>query len=268
MAEHNSIRFDSGYMREYSKTALDAARSLIEDALEYLKGANRHDGWLCKERAQINEDLDKLSGKIDGIDEAIGDLSSRMNKSANLFADLEDRAASLEAEISGALKKKWCFEAGAWTGGGGQNPDPTPDPGVPIPIPGPIPRRPIIPIPIFPIPKPPWLWWPPKLIWPYPKPGIPKVPIKFPIVYFPRIPHAMPSVPDTTDTSGGTTTTNPGERNQGNYSNYPSYGYQNYGSSSGSTDSSSSSDQFSQAFSMLWAWLMQIMGISGDDQAV
>jgi hypothetical protein len=116
MADQNLIRFDSAYMREYSKT-VNAAQRLAAEALNSLKGANRHDGWQCRERGQINEDLSKISDSAGKLGNAMKDLSSKLNKGAGQLENLEQRSSSLEGTVSNQLKKNWGFEALKWLAG-------------------------------------------------------------------------------------------------------------------------------------------------------
>jgi hypothetical protein len=109
----NIITFDSDYMRERAKTVTDA-KKLVDDARACLKRANRHDGWSCSERVQINDSLRDVSSRLDRLSTGLGTFSTTLDKGAGQFADLESRALSEENAMSGQLKKNTGFEAIKW----------------------------------------------------------------------------------------------------------------------------------------------------------
>ncbi|MDR1965810.1 MAG: hypothetical protein LBQ36_03805 [Synergistaceae bacterium] len=169
------IRFDSEYMRSYSKDTVARAQELVEGAIELLKKANRHDGWRCQERYRINDDLSLLVKDLASFNSsALGGLSTALTKGADMFDEWERDVSAKESAISSQLKKTWAFEATVWNKDAGQKPlGPALPPRPPI-----NPWPPIFrPLPVYPVPRP----WP--IIGP-PEIGLPKYPfdVAYPMI--------------------------------------------------------------------------------------
>lgn len=171
MASSEVIRFDSDYMRNYSKTVSQAKES-VDEAIALLRKANRHDGWKCAERSEINEDLDEIKKQLSNIaDNGITPIASALSRGADQFSELETRASTQESQMSQAMRKDWgvkpsrwqrikdaitdFFKNKPWTGGT-----------------SPIRNDIVRPLPVTPIPRLPSL---PKL------PALPKLPDRMPI---------------------------------------------------------------------------------------
>jgi hypothetical protein len=110
------ITFESDYMRAQANTVAEA-KKLIDEACASLKKANRHDGWRCSEREQINSSLHDVSTRLGKLCVGLESISSTLNNGAGQFADLESRAQKEEGALSGRLKENWGFEALKWIAG-------------------------------------------------------------------------------------------------------------------------------------------------------
>jgi hypothetical protein len=142
------IRFESAYMLEQAKTSEDA-RVLVEEAIDLLRKASNHNRWRCRERFQIDDGLHNAERQMKKAAGELTGISSALQKGAEQFAALEDRAASQESELNAELRKTWAFETDVWDPNPPDNPvDPIPVPEPPIPIipppgmPGPDPTKP------------------------------------------------------------------------------------------------------------------------------
>jgi hypothetical protein len=112
----SNIYFDGEYATLLVKT-LTGAKSVLDEALDSLKSANRHEGWECSEREQINEELGEISKKLERVKKGLDDGASAIGKGAEMFASLEDKASENENAVSEQVKKNWVFEAAKWVGG-------------------------------------------------------------------------------------------------------------------------------------------------------
>jgi hypothetical protein len=109
----NIVTFDSDYIRERAKTVA-AAKKLLDDACACLKKANRHEGWGCPERLQINDSLHDVSSRLERLSVGLEASSSALTKGAGQFAELESQALKEENTMSEQLKENWGFKALKW----------------------------------------------------------------------------------------------------------------------------------------------------------
>lgn len=114
MASTDVIRFDSNYMRECAKNTAKA-KECVDEAIALLRKANRHDGWRCAERGEINKELDEIKKRLSNIgDNGIAPISSALSRGAEQFSDLETRASTQESQMSEDMRKNWGFKASSW----------------------------------------------------------------------------------------------------------------------------------------------------------
>ena len=112
----SKITFDSDYMREIARNTENAQR-LIDEARATLRRANRHNGWRCEERQQINNSLGELSTWLDRVSNGVRETSLVLVKGAELFADLESRSQQEESNVTRQVRKNWLFGAIDWVAG-------------------------------------------------------------------------------------------------------------------------------------------------------
>jgi hypothetical protein len=112
----NNIHYDAEYMPALV-TMLNESKGVLDEALGSLKRANRHEGWECSERAQINDELGEISKKLERVKIGLADGASKMTRGAEMFATLENQASANENAVSEEVKKNWFFEAVKWVKG-------------------------------------------------------------------------------------------------------------------------------------------------------
>jgi hypothetical protein len=115
------ITFESAYMHDRAAAA-DQARALVDEARAGLRKANRHDGWRCRERDEINRGLEELLPKLDKLSEGLNSIFSAMKKGADQFAELEERALNQESALADSLRRDYSFEGELWVPGESETP--------------------------------------------------------------------------------------------------------------------------------------------------
>ncbi len=114
MASLGVIRFDSEYMRSRAKIVTQAGEA-VDDAIESLRKANRHDGWRCAERAEINKKLDEIKKRLEKIkDNAVTPVAAALSRGAEQFAELETRSVAQEKQIARQMREDFGYKPTAW----------------------------------------------------------------------------------------------------------------------------------------------------------
>lgn len=114
MGTSEVIHFDSDYMRDRAKIVAQAGEA-IDEAIECLRKANRHDGWQCVERAEINGKLDEMKKRLANIkDNAVTPVSTALSRGADQFADLEARSEAQEKQVAEQMRRDWGFKPSPW----------------------------------------------------------------------------------------------------------------------------------------------------------
>ena len=114
MASSDVIRFDSDYMRDRAKVVSQAG-DYVNEAIECLRKANRHEGWQCAERAEINRELGEIKKQLANIkDNAVTPVSTALSCGADQCADLGTRNEAQENQIAEQMRKDWGFKPSLW----------------------------------------------------------------------------------------------------------------------------------------------------------
>lgn len=106
----NVIIFEGQYMADLMRN-MDKAKQLTEEAMGIIKKANQHRNWKCKETAEINNNLDTISNRIQRLNTGIMRTNIALGKGLQAFHELEQRSETQASTLSSNLKNNYGFDA-------------------------------------------------------------------------------------------------------------------------------------------------------------
>ena len=101
----NIIIFEADYVTELV-SSMNSACELMSEAVQSLKQASLHEGWKCKECANITENLDDLNLRLGRLDEGVNETSRVLGGSVSRFTSLEASYRNQAEGLSEDLTQK------------------------------------------------------------------------------------------------------------------------------------------------------------------